>query len=73
MTLLETRLKLLEISRPNNSDPDPAYWIRKARALEEYVVEAPALKTEAAPETRGAVKTKAAAITSTKAPAPATP
>ena len=68
MTLLETRLKLLEISRPNNSDPDPAYWVRKAKALEEYVCgESP--KTEAAP----AAKSKAAATTSTKAPAPATP
>ena len=68
MTLVETRLKLLEITRPNNTDPSVEFWLKKAKALEEYVVGVEP-KAEAVATAK---KDKPAGITSTKASVSAT-
>lgn len=53
MTPAEIRLKLIELARPQNSNPDVAIWIAKAAELEAWV-------TASTPETPTSTEGQAA-------------
>ena len=41
MTRAEIRLKLIELVRPQNSNPDLAIWMKRAAELEAWITSAP--------------------------------
>lgn len=55
MTPAEIRLKILELARPDVSNPDVAIWVDKATALEKWVMQ-PA-STETPTSTEGQAET----------------
>jgi hypothetical protein len=50
MTPAEIRLKILELARPDVSNPDVAIWVDKAAALEKWVMQPASTETPSATE-----------------------